>query len=105
MHIFSNNIFNNINIGLTLFVPMKSFIYYFVFRSFTGDKKCGDTITRNDLVARQYKNLPYPLVSEHDISLEEQYYKNNEEASLIINPSITLENVNHYLHRGSENFR
>ena len=53
----------------------------------------------------QYERLPYPEVSEKDISEEENYYKNNDETLMIISPSNTLENANHYLHQGNENFR
>lgn len=54
---------------------------------------------------RQYENFPYPEVSEKHIAAEEAYYKNNDEIPSLTIPAITLENVNHYLHRGNENFR
>ena len=74
-------------------------------RSLKGEIKHGDTLTGNDLVTRQYESLPYPRVSEKDISEEEEYYKNDAETLMVIFPTNTLENINHYLHRGNENFR
>ena len=65
----------------------------------------GDTITENDLVMKQYEKLPYPGVSKTYISEEEDFYKNNEEIAKFVASHDTLENFNHYLHQGNENFR
>ena len=82
-----------------------SYLYIFSFRSLNSETKNGDTITENDLVTRQYENLPYPEVSEKEISQEEQYYKNDDDTLMALFPGNTLETINHYLHQGSENFR
>ena len=74
-------------------------------RSLKDEIKHGDTITENDLVTRQYESLPYPVVSEKDISEEKEYYKKDDGTSMVIFPTNTLQNINHYLHRGNENFR
>ena len=64
----------------------------------------GDTLSSNDLVTRQYENLPYPPFTEADMLREEIWYK-NETATYFAFPSIRLEKVNHFLHKGEENFR
>ena len=65
----------------------------------------GDTITSNDLVIKQYENLPYPEVNENELLNEKMYYKNEHEKPLQIYPSTLLEQMNHYLYQGKENFR
>ena len=64
----------------------------------------GDTLSGNDLVIRHYENLPYPPFGEDEIAKEVNYYKNM--TSTFSNyPSVRLEKVNHFLRKGSENFR
>ena len=67
--------------------------------------KNGDTLTGNDLVTRQYENLPYPEFSEKEMLEEEEYYKQDDQPLLATYATHTLEKNNHYLHRGDENFR
>ena len=65
----------------------------------------GDTITANDLVTRQYENLPYPEVNENELLKEEEYYRKEHDNPLLVYPSHLLEKVNYYLYQGNENFR
>ena len=65
----------------------------------------GDTSTFNDLVTKQYENLPYPGFSRLEISKEEKHYKKNIETPFAISFAHTLEKHNHYLHRGDESFQ
>ena len=65
----------------------------------------GDTSTMNDLVTRQYENLPYPEFSPLNISNEERHYNVGMDSPASIFPAHTLEKHNHYLHRGNQNFR
>ena len=57
----------------------------------------------SDPVTEQYQSLPYPPVSEVKLNDEEQYYKGNTLPKSFF-PHHALENINHYLHRGKENF-
>ena len=72
---------------------------------FAYEMETGDTSTINDLVTKQYENLPYPEFSPLSISNEEKHYDAGMDAPVSINPSHTLEKHNHYLHGGNENFR
>ena len=65
----------------------------------------GDTITSNDVVTRQYENLPYPEVKEEELIREETYYKDQNAKPLKIFPSHLLEKLNHFLYQGKENYR
>ena len=85
---------------------LRSILLIFVLlRSLKDEIKHGDSTKVNDLVREQYEKLPYPGVSQKYISEEEEYYKNNGETVKHMSPTDTLENFNHYLHRGNENFR
>ena len=65
-----------------------------------------DTLTQNDLVTQQYASLPYPPFGEENIKKEETHYETNSNAELKMGfRYITLENINHFLFSGSENFR
>ena len=64
----------------------------------------GDTLSGNDLVIRHYENLPYPPFGKDQIAKEVDFYKNNT-STLWNFPSMRLEKVNHFLRKGSENFR
>ena len=58
------------------------------------------------MVTRQYEALPYPPVSNDDIKKEEEFYRNDQQSKLMYSyPTITLENLNHFLFRGNEDFR
>ena len=63
-------------------------------------------MTQNDLVAQQYASLPYPPFGEEEMKEETLHYETNANVE-IREPiwSITLENINHFLFSGSENFR
>ena len=65
----------------------------------------GDTLAIDDLISRQYENLPYPEISPMEISNEKKHYEENTETPYSIAPAHTLEKHNHYLHRGNENFQ
>ena len=88
--------------------PVLDFIclfYVFSLSHFKYELDNGDTVTSNDLVTKQYENLPYPEVSEMELINEERHYKDNKINPIEVFPSHTLEVNNHYLHRGKENFR
>ena len=65
----------------------------------------GDTVTTHDLVRIQYETLPYPTFDNEEMAYEKGHYKNNGETPAIIFQEQTLEKINHYLNRGSENFQ
>ena len=66
----------------------------------------GDTSTINDLVTKQYEDLPYPEFSSLNMLNEERHYNVSTESDpSVIFPTDTLEKHNHYLHRGNQNFR
>ena len=67
----------------------------------------GDTVNESDLVNRQYENLPYPPFGQNEIIEEEQWYEHNKGTVKMASLQVgnTLEQANHYLHQGSENFR
>ena len=53
----------------------------------------------------QYNNLPYPEFRDIDILEEKLHYaKYHNVTKFIIRPQL-LEKINHYLHRGNQNFR
>ena len=56
---------------------------------------------------KQYESMPYPGLSDKEISDEAQYYKKEGVISTPFNyyKSIALENTNHYLHQGGETFK
>lgn len=64
----------------------------------------GDTLASKDVVTKQYENLPYPPFTEYELKAEEKWYKNDKEMSNFIAKSLTLQKINHYLHRGNEDF-
>ena len=76
-----------------------------MFSTVNNETQHGDTLTKSDLVTRQYESLPYPRISEQHIKDEENYYKNPDETMMIWTPSNNLENINHYLHQGDQSFR
>ena len=62
----------------------------------------------DDTVRKQYMVLPYPPISETLMSQEKHYYRNNVN-KIPINShqfrDMTLNNINHYLFQGLEDFR
>ena len=64
-----------------------------------------EVLPENDPVTRQYETLPYPPVSDKDLKEEELYYRKYKDSIRLSHSSNSLENINHYLHRGNENFR
>ena len=79
----------------------------YITRNLVDDQSWGDTATENDVVKKQYENLPYPPFGENEINEEEQWYKDNKGTVKVasLKAGNTLEQANHYLHQGSENFR
>ena len=70
------------------------------------ERETGDTSTINDLVTKQYEDLPYPEFSSLNMLNEERHYNVSTESDpSVIFPTDTLEKHNHYLHRGNQNFR
>ena len=65
----------------------------------------GDTITTNDLVTKQYESLPYPEVKEETLLWEKNHYSVEGKKPLLVFSSIMLEQMNHYLFEGNEDFR
>ena len=66
-----------------------------------------DTISHDDIVVHQYSSLPYPPVNEHQLEVEKSHYMSNhsEKYPFSMYHSITLENINHFLFNGNNNFR
>ena len=72
-----------------------------------GDNTTGDTLSQSDMVANQYLNLPYPAVSNEELAEQQTFYKSKagESYPMRLYPTMTLENLNHFLFNGSQNFR
>ena len=66
-----------------------------------------DTISHDDVVKKQYSSLPYPPVNEYQIELEKIHYMSNysKQYPFDMYAPITLENINHFLFNGNNNFR
>ena len=66
----------------------------------------GDTNSQDDIVRSQYSTLPYPAVNENDLRKEKSYYTNYRLRSrpYAIYRQIALENINHYLYNGTNEF-
>ena len=43
-------------------------------------------------------------LAENELKAEEKWYKHDKEMSNFIAKSLTLQKINHYLHRGNEDF-
>ena len=71
----------------------------------TDSMNDGDTLAANDLVTKQYENLPYPPVTQKELLEEEEWYEDDKETLRWTAPSHTLQKSNHYLHKGNENFQ
>ena len=76
------------------------------FRVSENSSSNGDTLSQNDFVVQHYENLPYPPFSKLDMNEEYNYYKQDIESIPKFGvPTNTLENLNHFLFKGKENFR
>ena len=64
-----------------------------------------DVISDDDVVRNQYKALPYPSVSEEELLREEAYYKRKTSDPYVMYYSWNLENLNHYLFEGKNDFK
>ena len=65
-----------------------------------------DIMSQDDVVQQQYLNLPYPPVRESDILNEQMYYSGSTPSKpLRLYYALSLENINHFLFRGSSDFR
>ena len=67
----------------------------------------GDTVIEDDVVRDQYSWFPYPAVTEDHFFREQQYYNNEQNQNnrpYTIVPSIVLENLNHFLFKGDNDF-
>ena len=70
-----------------------------------GFEQIFDTIVHEDNIRTQYLHLPYPWISADTLSQEKNYYENTEPVMPFrITPSMALENVNHFLFKGSQSF-
>ena len=65
----------------------------------------GDSISEDDIVRNQYSLLPFPPVREDHFHKEKGHYSGSERNKpFVINPPIVLENLNHFLFKGGNNF-
>ena len=65
-----------------------------------------DTITHDDIVRKRYTLLPYPKVTKNEIQDMKLHYDGElRNIPFTAYPAITLENINHFLYRGSNHFR
>ena len=80
--------------------------FFFNFLRYDGyDQTTGDTATVNDVVTKQYENLPYPPFEKTDLAKDKEHYKHHKNTLASIFHSATLENYNHFLHQENESFR
>ena len=65
-----------------------------------------DTLSQDDIVRNQYLLLPYPAVTQHSLALEQNHY-NSSKRNKPFNTyySMALESINHFLYKGSNDFR
>ena len=65
-----------------------------------------DTLTKDDIVQQQYALLPYPAVKPGEFEKIRQHYNSDRKnIPMMIAPAVTLENINHFLFQGRQNFR
>ena len=67
----------------------------------------GDTITQNDIVRSQYELLPYPTVTKERIEALRKHYGDEDKRDnpFARVPGSDLETINHYLFKGTNDFR
>ena len=71
-----------------------------------GLTRYSETISQADKVRQQYLSLPYPLVSLDELNVEYEYYQSPQRnVPYATYHSGALEYTNHFLYRGSNNFR
>ena len=56
-------------------------------------------------MTKQYESLPYPEVKEDALLWEKNHYSAEGKKPLLVFSSIMLEQMNHYLFEGNEDFR
>ena len=67
-----------------------------------------DTLSHDDIVRNQYRLLPYPAVSPDMIANEKHYYHHSSDSWKKPYHFVfadALESINHFLFKGSNNFR
>ena len=65
-----------------------------------------DTLSQDDVVKQQYAMLPYPEVKPGEFEIIRRHYgSDNKNIPMLIAPAVTLENINHFLFRGRNDFR
>ena len=65
-----------------------------------------DTLSQDDVVKQQYAMLPYPEVKPGEFeNIRRHYNSENKNIPMLIAPAVTLENINHFLFRGRNDFR
>lgn len=65
----------------------------------------GDSIRQDHIVRNQYSSLPYPPVIKERLYKEKEYYRGSEgNKPYVINHPIVLENLNHFVFKGGNNF-
>ena len=69
------------------------------------DARNGDTTSQIDIVRRQYSYLPFPAVKKGDLYDEKYYYDSDlGDMPYLINLPIALEQINHFLYNGGNDF-
>ena len=69
------------------------------------NKYSDNSVSNNDLVQLQYLHLPYPTIRYDTIETEYKYYRSqNSDYPLSVQYSMKLEDLNHYLYQGQNNF-
>ena len=69
------------------------------------NKYSDNSVSNNDLVQLQYLHLPYPTIRYDTIDTEYKYYRSqNSDYPLSVQYSMKLEDLNHYLYQGQNNF-
>ena len=65
-----------------------------------------DTLSQDDVVKQQYAMLPYPEVKPGEFeNIRRHYNSDHKNIPMLIAPAVTLENINHFLFRGRNDFR
>ena len=65
-----------------------------------------DTVSLDDIVRNHYSLLPYPFFSRESLVRETYYYNSNKRNIPMGGAfSVTLENINHFLYKGANDFR
>lgn len=71
-----------------------------------SDDNLGPNTIDSDPVLDQYTEYPYPEFNKIHMDKERSHYANVErKGPQVVDPAMTLENLNHYLYHGEENFQ